>query len=263
MKGRHVFAAAALAVALAGTSLGAESVTAGFHPAVAASGAASVSGARRASGARAVPAANFLVEWRVQPAEGRPAPRGDVVITSGSATVAGASGFGPGAVVVGTAKAALPQGLRVANGKEGSIQFDRSETHTVYDMAWTASASASSSTDGSSQVVAGAASSVTSTGGSRSSSRSHQGGVQSHEVVVHRVDGLRVTPHWTHGDTLELDVALTHAAPTAVSRGADAGARAGRDIDFHSTVQASFDEWLTVASVGDGGDELQIRVTWR
>jgi hypothetical protein len=34
-------------------------------------------------------------------------------------------------------------------------------------------------------------------------------------------------------------------------------------VDFHSTVQASFDEWLTVASVGDGGDELQIRVTWR
>ena len=263
MKGLHMFAASALAIALTGTGLAAESVTAGFHPAVAASGAASVASARRASGARAVPAANFLVEWRLQPAEARPSPRGDVVITSGSAAVGGASGFGPGAVVVGTARAEAPQGLRVANGKDGSIQFDRSETHTVYDMAFTASSSASSSTDASSQVVAGAASSVTSTGGSRSGSRSHQGAVQSHEVVVHRVDGLRVTPRWTHGDTLELDVALTHAAPTAVSRGADAGARAGRDIDFHSTVQASFDEWITVATVGDGGDELQIRVTWR
>jgi hypothetical protein len=263
MKGLHVFVASALALAFAGAGRAAESVTAGFHPAAAASGAASVADARRASGARAVPAANFLVEWRLQPAEGRPSPRGDVVITSGSAAVGGASGFGPGAVVVGTARAVLPQGLRVANGKEGSIQFDRSETHTVYDMAFSANSSASASTDGSSQVVAGAASSVTSTGGSRSSSRSHQGEVQSHEVVVHRVDGLRVTPRWTHGDTLELDVALTHAAPTAVSRSADAGARAGRDIDFHSTVQASFDEWLTVASVGDGGDELQIRVSWR
>jgi len=157
----------------------------------------------------------------------------------------------------------VPQALRVANGKEGAIQFDRSETHTVYDMAWSASASASASTDGSSQVVMGAASSVGSVGASRSGSQSRQSGVQSHEVVIHRVDGLRVTPHWTRGDTLELDVALTHEAPTAVSRSATAGARASRDVDFHSTVQASFDEWLTVASVGDGGDELQIRVTWR
>jgi hypothetical protein len=220
---------------------------------------------RRAAVARAhasVPLANFLVEWRVQPADARPAAHGDVVITSGSA-VTGVSGFGPGAVVVGTARAAAPQALRVANGKEGAIQFDRSETHTVYDMAWAATASASSSTDGSSQVVTGAASSATAIGGSRSNSRSHASGVQSHEVVVHRVDGLRVTPHWTQGDTLELDVALTHAAPSGASRSASPDARAARDIDFHSTVQVSFDEWLTVASVGDGGDELQIRVTWR
>jgi len=164
---------------------------------------------------------------------------------------------------VGTARPAVPQALRVANGKEGAIQFDRTETHTVYDMAFAAQSSSSSSTDGSSQVVTGAASSATAIGGSRSSSRSRAAEVQSHEVVVHRVDGLRVTPHWTHGDTLELDIALTHAAPTAVSRNASPDARAGRDIDFHSTVQASFDEWLTVASVGEGGDELQIRVTWR
>ena len=247
-----------LAFALARPAVAAESVAAGFHPATAVSG---VAPARRVARAPA-PAANFLVEWRVQPADARPSPRGDVVVTSGSAAT-GASGFGPGAVVVGTARAAAPQALRVANGKEGAIQFDRSETHTVYDMAWTASAGAASSTDGTTQVVPGAASSVATGGGSRAVSRSHESEVQSHEVVIHRVDGLRVTPHWTRGDTLELDVALTHAAPTGVSRNATAGARAGRDVDFHSTVQASFDEWLTVANVGDGGDELQIRVTWR
>ena len=247
-----------LAVAIAVPGHAAESVAAGFHAAKAASGAAPV----RRVGRAPLPAANFLVEWRVQPADARPSPRGDVVVTSGSAAT-GTSGFGPGAVVVGTARPAAPQALRVANGKEGAIRFDRSETHTVYDMAWTANTSASASTDGSSQVVMGAASGVTSVGASRAGYQSQQGGVQSHEVVVHRVDGLRVTPHWTHGDTLELDVALTHAAPSAVSRSATAGARAGRDIDFHSTVQASFDEWLTVASVGDGADELQIRVSWR
>ena len=258
MRRAALFVAALLALARPGVA--ADAVTAGFHPAAAGS-AAGATPARRVPRAP-VPAANFLIEWRVQPADARPSPRGDIVITSGSAAT-GTSGFGTGAVVVGTSKPTAPQALQVANGKEGAIQFDRSETHTVYDMAWTASASASSSTDASSQVVTGAASSVGVTGGSRSASQSHQGEVQSHEVVIHRVDGLRVTPHWTRGDTLELDVALTHAAPASVSRSATAGARAGRDIDFHSTVQASFDEWLTVASVGDGGDELQIRVTWR
>ena len=255
-----LFVALLLATARAGVA--AESVAAGFHPAAAASGVSSGPARRVARAGASVPAANFVVEWRLQPADARPAPHGDVVITSGSAAT-GLSGFGAGAVVVGTARPAVPQALRVANGKEGAIQFDRSETHTVYDMAFAANASASSSTDGSSQVVTGAASSATSIGATRSASRSHQSEVQSHEVVVHRVDGLRVTPHWTHGDTLELDIALTHAAPVAVSRNASPDARAGRDIDFHSTVQASFDEWLTVASVGDGGDELQIRVTWR
>jgi hypothetical protein len=245
-------------LAMARPGLAAESVAAGIHATEAASGAAP---ARRVGRVPAA-AANFLVEWRVQPADARPPPRGDVVVTSGSAAT-GVSGFGAGSVVVGTARPAAPQALWVANGKEGAIRFDRSETHTVYDMAWTASASARSSTDASSQVVMGAASSVTSGGASRSGYRSQQGGVQSHEVVIHRVDGLRVTPHWTRGGTLELDVALTHAAPTGVSRSATADARAGRDVDFHSTVQASFDEWLTVASIGDGGDELQIRVSWR
>ena len=231
-------------LAAAHSGIAAESVAAGFHPAASADPPA-----RRAPRASAsVPAANFLVEWRLQPSDARSSPRGDVVITSGSATT-GTSGFGAGAVVVGTARPQPPQSLRVANGKEAAIQFDRSETHTVYDMAF-AARSTSSTADTASGVPGGR-------------SRAHESEVQSHEVVVHRVDGLRVTPHWTHGDTLALDIALTHAAPAPVSRSASPDARAGRDIDFHSTVQASFDEWLTVASVGDGGDELQIRVTWR
>ena len=253
-------AVAALAAVLPAAA--AESVTAGFHAAPPASEAAPARAGTRRAARAPVPGANFLVEWRVQPSEARPSPRGDVVITSGSAAT-GTSGFGPNAVVVGTARPAPPQALRVANGKEGAILFDRSETHTVYDMAWSASASASATTDPSAQVVTGAASSATAIGGSRALSRSQASGVQSHEVVVHRVDGLRVTPHWTRGDTLELDLALTHTAPSTVSRSATAGARASRDVDFHSTVQASFDEWLTVATVGDSGDELQIRVTWR
>ncbi|HYP33559.1 MAG TPA: hypothetical protein VES00_16945 [Burkholderiaceae bacterium] len=249
-------------LALAAGAPAAEPVTAGFHAAPPASDAAPAAARARHAARAPVPAANFLVEWRVQPADARPSPRGDVVITSGSAAT-GTSGFGGNAVVVGTARPAAPQALRVANGREGAIVFDRSETHTVYDMAWTASARASASTDGSAQVVLGAASSVTAIGGSRSAARSDESGVQDHEVVVHRVDGLRVTPRWTRGDALELDLALTHVAPTSVSRNATAGARASRDVDFHSTVRASFDEWLTVATVGDGGDELQIRVTRR
>ena len=250
-------------LALVGGQAGiaAESVVSAFHGVPSAAAPSASVASRR--GARApVPAANFLVEWRLQPADARPSPRGDVVITSGSAGT-GTSGFGAGAVVVGTARPAPPQALRVANGREGAITFDRSETHTVYDMAWAANSSASATTEGSSQVVTGAASSATAIGGSRSASHSRESEVQGHEVVIHRVDGLRVTPHWTRGDTLELDVALTHEAPTAVSRSATAGARASRDFDFHSTVTASFDEWLTVATVGDGGDELQIRITWR
>ena len=240
-------------LALAGAAAAAESVTAGFHPATPAS--ATAAAPRRHV---AVPAANFLVEWRLQAVDAAPA-RGGIVITSGSAAT-GTSGYGAGAVVVGTARPAPPQALRVANGKEGSILFDRSETHTAWDMAYAADAAASASTDATRQVVQGAASSATSGGGSRSSSQSREREVRGHETVVRRVDGLRVTPHWVRGDTLELDVALTHAAP---ARGADAQSRTSRDIDFHSTVQASFDEWLTLATVGDGAQELQIRVTWR
>ena len=240
-------------LAVGGPGRAAEPVSAGFHPAASAAAPAR----RVARPAAGLPVANFVVEWRLQPAEARPAPHGDVVITSGSATT-GASGFGPGAVVVGTARPAVPQALRVANGKEGAIRFDRSQTHTVYDMAFAAEASSRSDAEGGLPAASGAASATL-----RSSARSRQAEVQSHEVVVHRVDGLRVTPHWTQGDTLELDIVLTHAAPAPLSRDASPGARAGSDIDFHSTVRASFDDWLTVASVGDGGDELQVRVTWR
>jgi hypothetical protein len=254
MKPSRRLVATLLVLTLAGPAGAAESVTAAFHAADAASAAAPARRLVRTS----VPAANFLVEWRLQPAADQASARGDVVVTSGGAAT-GTSGYGPGAVVVGTARPAPPLALRVANGKEGAIRFDRSETHTVYDVAWTASASA----EGTLQVGAGAASGVGAGGASRSGFEARQGGVESHEVVVHRVDGLRVTPHWTRGDTLELELALTHVAPAAVSRGATAGARAGRDVDFHSTVQASFDEWLAVGNVGDDGDELQIRVRWR
>jgi hypothetical protein len=215
-------------------------------------GAASAPAARRHAGA---PAANFLVEWRVQPVDA-PAPRGGGgwTITSRSATVGGASGFGPGAVVVGTARAPTPQAVRVSNGKEGAIRFDDSETHLVYDMSFAASSSAQS---------AAAASGATDISGSVSQSQSQANGVAGHDVVIHRVDGLRVTPHWTRGDTLELDVALTHAAPRGATGNSSADSRYSRGIDFHSTVRLSFDEWQGVATVGDGGEELQIRVSWR
>ena len=86
-----------LVLAIVAPGHAAESVAAGFHAPEAASAAAP---ARRTARAR-VPAANFLVEWRLQPADARPAAHGDVVITSGSAAT-GTSGFGPGAVVVST-----------------------------------------------------------------------------------------------------------------------------------------------------------------
>lgn len=204
----------------------------------------------------AVPAANFLVEWRIQPVgAGAASSRGDVVITSNGAATGGATGYGPGAVVVGTARVAAPQALRVSNGREGQLRFDDSTTRTVYDMSYASTSSSDSSTD--------AASGATTGGASRARSRSRDRGVTAHEVVVHRVDGLRVTPHWTRGDTLALDIQLTHGGPAAGpgTSGADAGAT--REFDFTSTVQVSFDEWQAVANVGDGGEELQVRVTWR
>jgi hypothetical protein len=209
--------------------------------------------ARRAD----VPAANFLVEWRIQPV-GAGVSRGDVVISSSNATTGGTSGYGTGAVVVGTARSAAPQGLRVANGRDGEMRFDQSTTRTVYDMSYAATSSSQAGTDASP-----AASGIAGTGASASRSRSRERGVEGHEIVVHRVDGMRVTPHWLRGDTLELDIQLTHGAPTPSSgmTGADAGAT--REFNFTSTVQLSFDEWQSVATVGDGGEELQVRVTWR
>ena len=248
---------------LAGQCKAAESVTAGFHPAAPASGPSGASGARRGAGAHAsVPAANFLVEWRLQPADARPSPRGDVVITSGSAAVGGASGFGAGAVVVGTARVAAPQALRVANGKEGAIQFDRSETHTVYDMAWSARTSASSSTEGTSR----------SSRARRPASARAAGRVWS---PIARKRSAEPRGRRSPRRRLASDAALDSRRHARARRGVDArGAHrrlAQRDRGcareprrgFPLDGAASFDEWLTVASVGDGGDELQIRVTWR
>lgn len=249
---------AAIAAATGMSWLGAQGAPAPVAGAAPADPASVVAAKRQALPRASLPAANFLVEWRLRQADATPA-HGDIVITSGSATVGGASGYGPGAVVVGTARAAVPQAVRVANGKEGSIQFDRSETHLVYDMSYAASASARSSTDAS----AGTASGVPATGASRSRSQSREQGASGHDVVVHRVDGLRVTPRWTQGDTLELDLQLTHATPVASSGMTSADSRSSREIDFHSTVQVSFDEWLGVATVGEGGEELQVRVSWR
>jgi hypothetical protein len=177
----------------------------------------------------APPAANFLVEWRIRPAAAPAAGGGFTVGTRDAAN--GTSGFGAGATVVGTARAAEPQGVRVANGKEALLQFDTTRTRTVYDMVWSAQAQASS--------ASGAAQ-----------------GVASHEVVLHRIDGLRVTPHWSRGDTLALDLELTHVADAT----ADGGT--GRALAFRSTVQLSFDEWQSVADVGEH-EQLQVRVSWR
>jgi len=219
---------------------------------------AAVAAAAPASGAaphppprRTVAAANFFVEWRVRPASESAGAGGGVVITSNSAATGG-SGFGPGAVVVGTANAGAPygaqgggvQGVRVANGKEASLRFDRVETTLVWDASWSARARAR--------------------GGSRASSpgpgadgsfdaRYREGGAAGHEEFVHHVQGLRVTPWWTQGDTLELDLEITRYGDAADPR----------DLDLHSTVQASIDEWLTVARLGAGDEELQVRVTRR
>ncbi len=223
--------------------------TAAVASAPAAAASAGASAPRRA--AAPLPAANFLVEWRIRPAPGRP---GEVVITSGSAATGGESGFGPGAVVVGTARAAPPRSLRVANGREGAIRFDESRTHLVYDMSYAASSESESVAAASGPASAGG-------GASRSRSRSRAQETAAHEAVVHRVDGLRVVPHWTRGDTLALEVQLTQARPVAGDGAAQVGGERG--FEFSSTVALSFDDWQTVATVGDGGEELQLRVSWR
>jgi hypothetical protein len=132
----------------------------------------------------------------------------------------------------------------------------------VYDMSYSASSSSESETGPSTTAAASPGASVSaSTGAARSRSRSRAQEAQGHEVVVHRVDGLRVTPHWTHGDSLTLDVQLTHARPVA-GDGAMQGPGA-RETEFSSTVELSFDEWQSVATVEDGTRELQLRVSWR
>ena len=258
MRPRDAISALMLAAATAAMPLPAFAATAGdAADATASAPAGTAKHAGKPRARAAVPAANFLVEWRIQPVAAA-SPRGDVVITSSSATTAGASGCGPGAVVVGTAPVVAPQALRVANGREGEMRFDNSTTRTVYDMSYAATSSSQSSTD-----AGQAASGVAGAGASKSRSRSSDRGASGREVVVHRVEGMRVTPHWMRGDTLEVDIQLTHGAPTAGSGMTGADASATREFSFASTVQLSFDEWQTVASVGDGGEELQVRVTWQ
>ena len=200
--------------------------------------AAPAASAPRKAAHVAVPAANFLVEWRIQPVDAGKANSALVIGTRDAQT--GTSGFGAGATVVGTARPATPQGVRVANGKEAALQFDLARRRTVYDMAWSAQSDAES---------------ASSSGVARASSRAQ--GAAGHDVVLHHVDGLRVTPHWTHGDSLALELELTR-----VRSGADAQADV-EAVDFRSTIQLSFDEWQGVARVGDKGDELQVRVSWR
>jgi hypothetical protein len=201
---------------------------------------------------RTVAAANFFVEWRIRPASEGAGSGSGVVITSNSAATGG-SGFGPGAVVVGTANAGAPygaqggavQGVRVANGREAVLRFDRVETTMVWDASWSARARARGGSRASSPGSPGADWSF--------DARSREAGAAGHEEFVHHVQGLRVTPWWTRGDTLELDLEITRHGDAADPR----------DLDLHSTVQANIDEWLTVARLGAGDEELQVRVTRR
>jgi hypothetical protein len=228
-------AAGLLAAACAGLAAGAP----------AAPVAGTTASAPRASGGGTsrqakLPAANFFVEWRIRPVA-ETAQGGGLVVSSRSATTGG-SGFGPGAVVVGTAQGAAPygtqdagtQGVRVANGREAALSFDRPESRMVYDLSWSARARGAASAPG---------------GGFAADA----GGASGYEVVVHHVEGLRVTPRWTHGDTLRLDLAVTRIGSPGDER----------DLELSSTVEASFDEWLPVARLGAAGDELQVRVSWR
>jgi len=228
----------------AGALLAAHAAPAAPAPA---SGAASHAAPRRA-----VAAANFFVEWRIRPASENAGAGSGVVVTSNSAATGG-SGLGPGAVVVGTANAGAPygaqgggvQGVRVANGKEAALRFDRVETTLVWDASWSARARARGGSRAASSGGTGADWSF--------DARSRESGAAGHEEVVHHVHGLRVTPWWTQGDSLELDLEISRSGDPSDPR----------DLELHSTVQASFDEWLTVARLGSGDEELQVRVSRR
>jgi len=215
------------------------SLVAGGAPAPAAS-TASATG-RHATARPAVPAANFFVEWRIRPADSAGAGQAQV-FTSRSATTGG-SGFGAGAVVVGTAQGAgagesgtASSGLRVANGQEGWLKFDRPETRTVYDLSWLFRGSGGDTQPG-----------------MEPPNKTTSGGAASHEVAVHHVEGLRVVPRWTRGDSLPLELAVVR----------DAKQPDERDLELRTTVQVSLGEWTGVARLGTGDDELQVRVTWR
>jgi hypothetical protein len=180
-----------------------------------------------------LPAANFFVEWRIRPAA---VGAGQAAVFTSRSAATGGSGFGPGAIVVGTAQGAGgdgSQGLRVANGQEGRLALDRAETRTVTDLAWI-----------------GPGEHDTAHGIPRPA---RPGGTASHEEVVHHVQGLHVVPRWTHGDTLALELAVVR----------DAQAPGDRALELRTTVQLSLGEWSGVARLGAGDDELQVRVTWR
>jgi hypothetical protein len=235
--------AVAGAAALAAATLPAGAQAAGT--AVQAASGAAPHAARK----RAVPAANFFVEWRIRPAAESGAPGNGVVITSGSAATGG-SGYGPGAVVVGTAQGGAPygaqgpgvQGVRVANGQQATLRFDRVESTMVWDASWSARAQAR-----------GRAPAASAGGGAAFEARAQESGAAGHEVLVHHVQGLRLTPRWSRGDTLELDLEVTRLGDASDPR----------DLELQSTVRASLDEWLTVARLGQANDELQVRVTWQ
>jgi hypothetical protein len=197
---------------------------------------AASSSPHRATSRPAVPAANFFVEWRIQQAA---AGVGQAQVFTSRSAATGGSGFGPGAVVVGTAQGAggeASQGLRVANGQEGRLELDRPRTRTVYDLTWTT----------------GRADQDTSQGMSGQGSI-HPGGAASHEEAVHHVQGLRVVPRWTHGDTLPLELSIVR----------DASSTDDPAVSLRTTVQVSLGEWTGVARLGAGDDELQVRVSWR
>jgi len=173
----------------------------------------------------AVPAANFLVEWRVQAGSAPPQP-GALVIGTAAPPPAGWTTVRSGDAAPADA---APVGMRVANGREALLRLDATQARRDYDFIWTAQGQ----------------------------------GVVSRDAVVHDVRSLRVTPHWPGGAapvTLALAVAQSRAAAGAEAAGPGA---AGQALELQSTVELHFDEWFTVARLGGAGDLFQVRVTRR
>ena len=206
-----------------------------------------------------LPVANFLIEWRIRPT-GVQASGGDVVITSTGAAAVGATGYGAGTVVVGTAAAAAPQALRVANGHETAIRFDRSITRTVYDRGYSAtSRSRLSANTADLAMPSGSAAGS----GSRSSSRD-QGCAKAMRWLFTPSTTCASPRAWTprrHARTRASSDSTSPPTPLSASSGADVGT--AREFEVATTLQVGFDAWQTVADVGDGNEQLQVRVTRR